>query len=359
MNTLMSVSKRMRSFAKVSVCCLPVLMVFPAQAQDALVNEQYDEMQRSIGIFSGALREALGLNNRAGIFNPLSGSVSGIYLAEQGIVLDVITPLAGGRSIFGPQTSTYFFQGLSSPFSATSSTRALRIQRPDIDAMRESMAMSLRAEAFGESYRDVMESIATIDFSAELESALRTATESAVTLRGLGQIDEAEFETMMREMNQMRQRLGEQMLGLQELRNRVTTEINAGEPVDDTMADQWRAALDTLRQNVEPLREQAVAKAAELREQSARSQLERQQQWQEELVAFEDNLFSTICDYGAALRALPDDEHLTIVLKGVGEDTGDRREDRIHVLQKSQMQRCLLGEITPGELQASAQSYSF
>ncbi len=365
MNKLMPVSSKIRSLikgtvkmsARISVCLLPSLRVFQAQAQDAAVNEQHQELQRSIGIFSGVLREALGLNNRAGIFNPLSGSVEGSYLAQQGIVLNIVSPLANSHSMFGPQIFTNSWSGFTGQFPSIPSR--MRVPRPDITALRESMAMSLRTDALAENYREVMDRIAETDFSAELESALRTVTESAVSLRSLDQIDNAQFATMMREVDQMRQQLDEQMRGLQDLRNRVTSEINAEQPVNATMTEQWQAALDTLRVNVEPLREQVMAKAEELREQNEQSQLERQQQWQDELVAFEANLFSIVCDYGAALRALPDDEYLTIILKGVGEEAEERREDRIHVLQKSQMQSCLLGEITPGELQASAQSYSF
>lgn len=350
--------KKLRFLLGAGAVLVPTLAGLTIHAQDAPENQPYDELQRSIDIFSGVLREALGLNNRAGIFNPLSGSVEGMYLAEQGIVLEVVTPLASGRNLFGPQSFTYSLQGLQDQFPGFSATR-IRIQRPDIDAMRESMAMSLRAETVEERYRDIMESIAEMDLASEVESALRNATESAASLRSLGQFDQAQFDAMMREANDMRQQLGEQMQGLQDLRNSVTARIDSGEAIDDVVAEQWQESLDTLMENVAPLRDEAIARAAELREQSEQSRLARQQQWQEELVAFEANLYSVICDYSAALRALPDDEHLTIVLKGVGDDTDERREDRVHVLRKAQMQRCLLGEITPAELQADAQRYSF
>lgn len=363
MNTLLNISSpvvtRLRSLVGIGAFFVPALVALPAHAQDAQVNQPYEELQRSIDIFSGVLREALGLNNRAGLFNPLSGSVDGMYLAEQGIVLEIIAPLSNRRTQFGPDSFTYSLQGFQDQFPGFPSTRMLRIPRPDIEAMRESMAMSLRAEALEERYRDVMESIAEMDLASEVENALRDATQSAASLRSFGQLDQEQFDAMIREANEVRQQLGEQMLELQELRNSVTARVNSGEAIDDMVAEQWRESLEALRENVEPLRAEAIARAAELQERSERSRLEREQQWQQDLVAFESNLYSVICDYSAALRALPADEHLTIVLKGVGEETDERREDRVHVVQKAQMQRCLLGEITPAELQTGAQRYSF
>ena len=85
----------------------------------------------------------------------------------------------------------------------------------------------------------------------------------------------------------------------------------------------------------------------------------REVQWQGELQSFEQKLFALVCDYGAALRALPDNEHLTLVLKGLGSENENRREDRIHVLAKEQLQGCLQGSVSSSALQSGALTYSF
>lgn len=76
----------------------------------------------------------------------------------------------------------------------------------------------------------------------------------------------------------------------------------------------------------------------------------------EEARAFEARLFAALCNDGIALEALPDGEHLNIVLRGPG--TGES-EDRVHVLAKSELLLCRRGELSPGDLQQQARSYSF
>ena len=102
-----------------------------------------DEMQRNIEIFSGVLREGLGLNTRAGIFSPLNGSVRGTYFMKQGVVLEVISPLGNSRSSINWQSLEGSLQQLSGQISDFVSART---NGADLAAMRESMALSLRAE---------------------------------------------------------------------------------------------------------------------------------------------------------------------------------------------------------------------
>lgn len=77
-------------------CVLVSGVAVSAQAQSPAL----EDMQRNIDIFSGVLREGLDLNARAGIFSPLNGSVKGTYFREQGIVLEIISPLSNTRTSF-------------------------------------------------------------------------------------------------------------------------------------------------------------------------------------------------------------------------------------------------------------------
>ncbi len=343
----------MRLLGGVGLClCMGMTL---AQEGDA----QVAELRKSVDIFSGVLREALGLNNRAGIFSPLNGSVQGLYLAEQGVVLELVTPLSNTRSFYGVQSLSSSLQELSGQISSMAATQSMRLQRIELNRSGDSSGSTLQTDPSSEPYRQLLERLASIDFSAEVETSLRAAAEAASSLNLAGHIDRARYEALVQEMSQLRQQTSEQALAFQTLRNRINEEGAAAQSPDPTVTTRWQSEIDALQRSIEPIREAARAKAEELREQSEQSRLAREEQWQRDLVAFEANLFKVVCDYSAALRPLPEEEHLTLLLKGLGEETDIRRADRIHVLQKAEMQRCLLGEITSEQLQDGARTYSY
>ncbi len=343
----------MRMLSGAALC----LVMGTTIAQDT--DAQIDELRKSVDIFAGVLREALGLNTRAGIFSPLNGSVQGLYLAEQGVMLELVTPLSNTRSFYGVQSLSSSLQELSGQLSSLAATQTMRLQRIELSGSGDSSGNTLQGDPAQVPYRALLERLASIDFSAEIESSLRAAAEAASSLNLSGHIDRAAYDALVQEMSQLRQQMSEQVLAFQTLRNRIGEESAAAQAADPTVTSRWQSEIDALQRSIEPIREAARAKAQELREQSEQSRLAREEQWQRDLVAFEVNLFKVVCDYSAALRLLPEEEHLTLVLKGLGEETDVRREDRIHVLQKADMQRCLLGEMTSGQLQESARTYTY
>ncbi len=323
------------------------------QAQGA----DLDEMQRSIEMFSGVLREGLELNTRAGIFSPFNGSVQGDYYMRQGVVLEVVSPLANSRSTFSWQSFESKLRQLSGQISNLANTQ--RIEPPDLEAMRESMALSLRASAAQESFRDFLEQVRNSNFSREVEEALARASESALSLHELGKIDDAQLNALMDQVNATRVDIGERINAIAQLREdlgRTQQNLNNDTAIDlQAFEQRWQ----TIVAEVEPILAAAREQAAQLSAEAELAQQEREKQWQGELADFEQKLFALVCDYGAALRTLPDNEHLTLVLKGLGDENESRREDRIHVLDKTQLQGCLQGSVSSSALQSSALTYSF
>ena len=221
------------------------------------------------------------------------------------------------------------------------------------------MALSLRAENARGAYAELLEQLRSIDFSSEIESALASASESARSLHQMGKIDDARLNALMAEISEQRARVNDRIAALQSLRS----DVNAAASNDNTntvsSADQFQATLDQIVAAVTPVREAAASRAQELHALAEEAKRERELQWQQELEEFEENLFALVCNYAAGLRTLPDDEHLTLVLKGLGDENESRREDRIHVLSKTDMQRCLQGDQAQLQLRESARTYSF
>ena len=63
----------------------------------------------------------------------------------------------------------------------------------------------------------------------------------------------------------------------------------------------------------------------------------------------------TLCDYGSGLRSLPNNEHVSFVLGGLGQNS----KSLIKVFNKSDIKKCVIGETKASELALKAVSYQF
>ena len=347
----------MRSHQSSSVvygAMLAAVLAAPLQAQPA--DADIDALQSSVALYASVLQEGLGLNVRTGIFSPLSGSVRGLYLAQQGIVLEVMSPLANSRNSFAEFSLGAALERLSGQLSAFSSPAAGAVPRPDLSTLRESMAMSMRVDLAQGPARELLDELNRIDVSAEINAALQRSADAGRSLHGLSELDDAALNTLLEETSAQRARVNELVAVLQNLRTDIST---LTQPATEARLQEWRTALQTVAATLEPLQAAVLAQAQALQEQAAQARLRREQQWLQEVSAFEATLLGLVCDYSGGLRALPGDEHLTVVMKGLGDETAERREDRIIVLRHADALRCLQREISVQQLQDSARTYSF
>ena len=67
-----------------------------------------------------------------------------------------------------------------------------------------------------------------------------------------------------------------------------------------------------------------------------------------------------MCDFGASLRELPDNENISVILVGLGEDGEDnRRTDKVHVYSVADLRACQRGNIDALALRERASAYSY
>lgn len=343
------------------VIALATVLSLPALSATGqnLSAEQLDEMRRSIDVFSGVMRESLGFNERRGVFSPRAGDVQGHYLAGQGIVLEMIAPLQGFRSTASMQSLNSALEELSSQLGSLMSSGV--VSRPDFEVMRDNMAMSLRSDEIAAFYREQMQQLSALFDMPAIEQALASAAASAHNLRNLGEMDPASMEQMNQQLQDLRaqlaQRLGEIEALRQEIRDRAmqTDALPSAE-----IQASWQQAQEQLEVQVAALRERVAEQAQVLRQRNENLEAERLAQWQQQVAGLEGRVFVVLCDYASGLRALPDDEHLTLRMTGLSSQAGeDRRPDRVHVFDKSDLLACQRGELDPEDLRSRAVSYDF
>lgn len=312
------------------------------------------DLQKNIDIFSGVLAEALELEQATGLFGISLGGIESTYLHGQGVVLEVRTPLSSRRNTLSLVTLTSTLQNMqarSNPFAALARSTDSAATSPPTLALNATN----EAEDF---YRTMMDRISSVDFSLRINSAIQQASDYARSLRSLDNLDEASYEVVRQDLDALREEMQsefEQLRAIEdELRQASADSANSIAEAD------IKASLDNVLARLEPIRERAIAKAEELRERSQIAEREYAARWQQQVAVFEANLYSAMCDYGSTLHELPGNEHVNVILTGLGADSGEsRRTDKVHIFSKADMLLCQNGEIDAQELQERSQQYSY
>ncbi|MEZ7831664.1 MAG: hypothetical protein QMC06_08935 [Gammaproteobacteria bacterium] len=339
-----------------------VVSVVSATAQ----APQLEDLQRNIDIFSGVLEDALDFEESKGLFGLSLGGIESTYLIGQGVVLELRTPLANSRnrlSLASLNSAMQTLQVRGNPFEALalSQSRAQSLSSSSSSSAPASPVMALRNQSADSTsaYNQMMERVANVDYSLAVNNAIQQATESARSLRSLGSIDEGDYAELRAEIEGLRAEMGEKMQDLREIEAQIT-ESTSQAITQSNIEEELRLKLNTVMAQIEPLREQAVAKAAQLRRRSEQAEQAYTQQWQQDVVMFEDKLYQAMCDYGSTLRELPRDERVSIILTGLGEQGADqRRTDKIHVFNKADLQACQSDDISVATLRERSNQYSY
>lgn len=101
----------------------------------------------------------------------------------------------------------------------------------------------------------------------------------------------------------------------------------------------------------------AVEKAQE--KELAKRKEKQEQQYKAFLAGFEVGISETLCRFGAGLRGLPQDEHISMVLKDFEVESNRARKDRIYVFSRTDVVRCVQEKIDANKLLANAEVYKF
>jgi hypothetical protein len=115
-----------------------------------------------------------------------------------------------------------------------------------------------------------------------------------------------------------------------------------------------QAKLAQAQQKMDTARAELRSSKGQIEQRSSARKQAMQQVRAERIAAFEQTFVQTLCDYGDTLRDLPNNEHISVIMVG----GGDNDSDKIHVFRKQDVVRCN-GEQGASELLTKAISYSF
>jgi DNA repair exonuclease SbcCD ATPase subunit len=117
--------------------------------------------------------------------------------------------------------------------------------------------------------------------------------------------------------------------------------------------------LDAKRIEVERYSKKLEAEHKQLAEQRLAA---KKQQYSEFLTSFENNISNVLCRYGAGVKALPDNEHISFVLSDFGSPEAAShkgKQDKVYVFKNKDVQSCVKDKLTPQKLLTGANTYLF
>ncbi|GAB3028018.1 hypothetical protein [Bowmanella dokdonensis] len=118
--------------------------------------------------------------------------------------------------------------------------------------------------------------------------------------------------------------------------------------------------LARLRERQKEVAQYAQELEKEQQQQALKQQEALQQQYKSFLAGFESNVADVLCKYGAGLRTLPQDEHVSLVLKNFMQDPqGGGRQDKIYVFRNQDVQACVTGKLNAQKLLEQVRTYQF
>lgn len=132
--------------------------------------------------------------------------------------------------------------------------------------------------------------------------------------------------------------------------------------VEEKEKKQLKAELEKLeskRVSVEKSKALLDKKAKKVQQQRVEQQAIKAKQRAQYFDKLSNTVVDTLCTYGNGLKAIPKDEHVSLIVKAAGEETKNRYQDRVIVFTKKDINDCANDKINSKKLLAKAAKYQF
>jgi hypothetical protein len=235
------------------------------------------------------------------------------------------------------------------------------VQRPDFEAMRDQLALSMRTDEVAVFYREMMQQISSIQEIPAIEHGLALAVTSVQTLQSLGQIEDSTRIAISNEVQGIRLELDQQLQALSELREQIRQQAVSSETLpDQATQERWITSREQLSLSLQALQARMNEQSVLLKNEREKAEQQSREQAQRALEIFQGRLFELLCDYSAGLRGLSANESVNVVLLGAGDAMADAsRRDIVFSIDRESLLSCQQGRSTPQELQMAAIHYQY
>lgn len=291
-------------------------------AQAAEVNQPYAKLKKQIGIMSNIIESSLSEGKGR---NRSEVSVDGVYLKSQGIVFEVNS----GRGF----ARLFSHRGRDMDFDF------------DMPVPPVAPVVSVGNDDFGRSINEVVSR--SMEVYEDAMESMRDRSEHARSLR------EEQREISYDLRNSARRQRDMEF----EARH---ADGKRSEELKEQMAE-LKEEIDKLKKKNDELKERAEKEEKSLKQKNAQRIAESKKARQQYYAKLEISIAETLCDYGAGLRQLAKNEHVTFVINmgDSGHNDGEGHAKKIHSFSKKDIVACVMEDKTPAELLKAGNAYFF
>lgn len=333
---------------------LYILLVLVSTGELNAAANTITEAQTDAENFSRVLGRSLELNQGNEIFGMSMEGVSATYLHNQGLLLELRTPLAKSRN-------TLNFASLGSRLGENSGTGnpftefSLRNEFPVVGAeppvepndFEQGLTSSKMVERL---YDGLTIRMTSIKYSLVVQTALRQASTAIQSMREIDVFSDSDILDLRNEII--------------DLRNQLSTNVETFGSIEERAGLGNLDGVDLIAEtdiaiaSMESLKIYSVSFAQNLLIQSAEAEKDYNARWDTDLKAFEMNMYSGLCEHVGLLSSFSDSEYLTLQVLGVSKDANGFIGDEFYTLRLSEARLCAAGEIDVEGMSSKAVRYT-
>lgn len=310
---------------------LAIASLFGATLATSAVAQNLTELDKQLNIMSGVIDTALKQDtSKEGV---RYRSIEATYLAKQGVIFTINT---GSRGMI----FDFDFGDLMSVIPTAPTA-------PDVPHVTVVSEDGVHVESHGD-YEFVYEQ----DWSEtadrvvrQVEKIVRKTDEKLREFRS----DRREIEWEIRELDRRNRDLEFELRAADKERERE---------IEREMKE-LKAEMGRLQAREKELQNYAQELAEEKKAELAKQREMKEKAYKTFLANFEGSVGDTLCSFGAGLRELPDDEHISFILKNFGKSKEGKSQDRVYIFNKKSVKSCVTEKISPSDLLAKAEVYVF
>ncbi|MDG1950978.1 MAG: hypothetical protein P8J52_00045 [Gammaproteobacteria bacterium] len=333
---------------------LRVLLLLVSTGELIAAANDITKAQSDAENFSRVLGRSLELNQGNEIFGMSIEGVSATYLHNQGLLLELRTPLAKSRNTLnlasiGSRLSEN--SGIGNPFTEFALRNEFPIAgaepRVEIDDVAQGLTSSTMVERL---YDGLTIRMTSIEYSMVVQTALRQASTAIQSMRELDVFSDSDAPDIQNEISDLRDQLSNNV----EIFGSIEQRAGSGSLDGVDLIAETDAAIASM----ESLKIYSISFAKNLMMQSAEAEKDYNARWETDLKAFEIQMYSGLCEHVGLLFSFSDSEYLTLQVLGVSKDANGFIRDKFHTLRLAEIRRCAAGEIDVEGMSSNAVSYT-
>jgi hypothetical protein len=312
---------KLRLFSSAMV--LPCLLVTGTSFATEQSNKQYHNMHKQLSIMSDIIKSSV--SDKSTDQRSKINSIQSTYLRGQGIVF-TISSAANNR-----QWGNYNFN----------------FTMPEMPTMPVAPISPSVNDSFEENY--------DININETVTNALESA---AVGYERAMEIFEHGRERT-RELREEQRNLAYSLKDIEREKRDINYQLSRANDERKNELKGELAKLTEQEEKVQASKQKLAQQSSKIAEEQKAKQSERAKGRVDYYQQLTTRLTETLCLYGNGLKALPKNEHVSVILKSAGEKDGRRYKDSILVFSKKDISNCSADKIDATSLLKKGQAYQF